>query len=271
MAKRAKRQPIRLMETTTNLKFKSVNSAAKTFNITEIAIKTVLDKNNHVNGLRFRRLTEEEGRIFDNKIVEVYSGKMFDTVAEVRKYYNINTNVYYNAKKYDPHTLNNSTDYYFETWIYEDIEKMYDKLIKIKETEEIMTIKMASKAFKLSPFLINKLAKECNHTYIDERCITFLIVTDSDLNKEDEDNEEDINTIDYEQTEENNKELISEIKPIFNFENFEILFNKEGDLILIKDDTVLKRFTDVKTFLEYFNKRNITVDLENDIISELIV
>lgn len=244
-------QPIHVRELTTNIEFSSVTHAAKYFNISLAELSLLIKKSKDLiveyKGYKFKRVNYE--------YVEEYTGKVFKTTVEAAVFFDINSASISNSitrnKSFTPiKGKNRGKKLKFIRRNIEDgndfLNNLLNKQIINVNTSEVMTVEAAAKKYNVAPYKINE-------------CISFGHAISYNNSK-----------IYFKNLEINKEKIIFSEKDkivhkdIKRNESFNILTNKSGQVIIIKDDKIIKRFETAEDLLNYFDKKEIEINLEKE-------
>lgn len=253
------RKAIKVVEITTNKLFDSMRKAEQYFNISNGKISQSFANKNvvKIKGYIFKIYEDENKEINKNEkhifkeIVEVTTGKKFKTTSEASIFFEIPTETVRNSLNQNRAIKIRKGKYRcfslkFEELNYSSLSNLLNKKIINVNTSEVMTVEAAAKKYNVAPYKINE-------------CISFGHAISYNNSK-----------IYFKNLEINKEKIIFSEKDkivhkdIKKNESFDILTNKSGQVIIIQDDKIVKRFETAEDLLNYFDKKEIEINLEEE-------
>lgn len=266
------KEMIKIIEMKTGEKFESFIQVEKRFNINANSLKKKLQNNNVIYMKNYIFTTPNtlssilKDEVIDDsndKIIEIYSGRIFNSINEVSEYYN--ESYYFISKiikqKQDKSFIfgKDKISVKFKLMNNEDISKILSTRIIIEELNDkqnrsLLTIEEAAEKYNISSFLIEESLNgdrmiETKDFYIRLQS-GIEMLSNSDIQEKEIDETENIEEITV--------ELVDN-----QVDEHEMYFTNKGGIVLIKDNAITKINT-IQDFINKFNNNTVKFDKENE-------
>lgn len=263
---------IKIIEMKTGEKFESFIQVEKRFNINANSLKKKLQNNNVIYMKNYIFTTPNtlssilKDEVIDDsndKIIEIYSGRIFNSINEVSEYYN--ESYYFISKiikqKQDKSFIfgKDKISVKFKLMNNEDISKILSTRIIIEELNDkqnrsLLTIEEAAEKYNISSFLIEESLNgdrmiETKDFYIRLQS-GIEMLSNSNIQEKEIDETENI--------EEVTVEIVDN-----QMDEHEMYFTNKGGIVLIKDNAITKINT-IQDFINKFNNNTVKFDKENE-------